>query len=77
VFQIAVIIINYNFEQFTIELIESILKHSAKDLKYQIIVVDNASKLKSFTKLKKHLSQYPLGCLRLSDYDAGVYRGVL
>jgi len=59
VFQIAVIIINYNFEQFTIDLIESILKHSAKDLKYQIIVVDNASKLKSFTKLKKHLSQYP------------------
>lgn len=77
VLQIAVIIINYNFEQFTIGLIESILKHTAKDLKYQIIVVDNASEKKSFEKLQNHMSQYrEKGHIRLVSSDINTGFGV-
>ena len=57
-YQIAIIIINYNFENFTIQLIESISRHTIKNLNYQIIVVDNASDKDSFNKLKAYLNKF-------------------
>ena len=57
-FQVAIIIINYNFEEFTIGLIKSILKYTSKDLSYQIIVVDNASDRECFNKLETFLNQF-------------------
>ena len=57
-FQVAIIIVNYNFEQLTIRLIKSILKYTSKDLIYQIIVVDNASKRASFNKLESFLKKF-------------------
>ena len=57
-YQIAIIIINYNFENFTIQLIESISRHTIKNLNYQIIIVDNASDKDSFNKLQAYLNQF-------------------
>ena len=73
-FQVAIIIVNYNFEQLTIGLIKSILKYTSKDLIYQIIVVDNASKRASFNKLESFLKQFKLReniqCIR-SEINTG------
>lgn len=57
-FEVAIIIVNYNFEEFTFGLIKSILKYTSKDLNYQIIVVDNASERESFDKLESFLKQF-------------------
>ncbi|MBK6547997.1 MAG: hypothetical protein IPG15_06115 [Arcobacter sp.] len=40
---ISFITINYNSSQYTISLVESIIKNSS-DILYEIIIVDNASK---------------------------------
>ena len=73
-FQVAIIIVNYNFEQLTIGLIKSILKYTSKDLIYQIIIVDNASKRGSFNKLESFLKQLKvqenIQCIR-SEINAG------
>tara|TARA_A100000164_G_scaffold118651_1_gene104731 strand:+ start:499 stop:1452 length:954 start_codon:yes stop_codon:yes gene_type:complete len=73
-FQVAIIIVNYNFEQLTIGLIKSILKYTSKDLIYQIIVVDNASNKASFNKLESFLKQFKvqenIQCIR-SEINAG------
>lgn len=58
VYQVAIIIINYNFEEFTIGLIESILKYTSKEMRYEIIVVDNASEAESYDKLETYLKQF-------------------
>lgn len=52
-YDIAVIIINYNSSQFTINAIGSIIKTISKDLKYQIIVIDNASKYEDYLLLEQ------------------------
>ncbi|MEK9609428.1 MAG: glycosyltransferase, partial [Flavobacteriaceae bacterium] len=57
-YQVAIIIINYNFEEFTIGLIESILKYTSKEMRYEIIVVDNASEAESYEKLETYLKQF-------------------
>src|SRR5690606_33932867 len=54
-YDIAVIIINYNSSQFTINAIDSIVKTTSKDLNYQIIVIDNASKYEDFLLLQKEI----------------------
>ena len=47
-YDIAIIIINYNSSEFTIKCVESILKHTAAELSYQIVIVDNASQNEDF-----------------------------
>jgi len=58
-YDIAVIIINYNSSQFTINAIDSIVKTTSKDLNYQIIVIDNASKYEDFLSLQKEIKDTP------------------
>lgn len=53
-FDIAVIIINYNSSKLTQECIESILEKTSKVLSIQIIVVDNCSEQKDYAVLKKY-----------------------
>ena len=52
---ISFITINYNSSQYTIGLVESIIKNSS-DILYEIIIVDNASKKDDLFKLKNFVS---------------------
>ena len=53
-FDIAVIIINYNSSKLTQECVESILEKTSKALSIQIIVVDNCSEQKDYSVLKNY-----------------------
>ncbi|QKF72665.1 glycosyltransferase, family 2 [Aliarcobacter faecis] len=53
---ISFITINYNSSSFTIELINSILIQT-KDIKYEIIIVDNASKYEDLNNLKEFIKE--------------------
>ncbi|NNC51148.1 MAG: glycosyltransferase family 2 protein [Flaviramulus sp.] len=54
-FDVTVIIINYNTTDYTVNCIESILKHTSKSLKCQYLIVDNASKSENYYNLKKYV----------------------
>ena len=64
-FDIAVIIINYNSSKLTIECIKSILEKTSETINYQIIVVDNCSEIKDFENLKKCISTINFKDLKL------------
>ena len=49
--QVSVIIINYNSHGFTTSCIQSLRKHTAAGLSYEIIVVDNNSELEDYEQL--------------------------
>jgi GT2 family glycosyltransferase len=51
-FDIAVILINYNSSNHSINCIKSIIKETSKDINYQIIIVDNCSKTEEYLNLK-------------------------
>lgn len=55
IFDVSIIIINYNTEKHTINCIESILKHTSVNLACQYIVVDNGSEAKSYLALKTYI----------------------
>ncbi|GAB1856627.1 glycosyltransferase family 2 protein [Flavobacteriaceae bacterium MHTCC 0001] len=54
-YDIAVVLINYNSSDFTLNAIDSIRKNTPKTLDYEIIVVDNASKYEDFKLLNDKL----------------------
>ena len=49
--QISIITVNYNSSDFTIKLYESIKANTAKNIKYELIIVDNASEEDEIKKL--------------------------
>ncbi|CAN1524221.1 COG1216 Predicted glycosyltransferases [Flavobacteriaceae bacterium] len=51
-FDIAIILINYNSSKHTINCIESIIDKTSKILSYQIIITDNCSEKEDYLKLK-------------------------
>ena len=51
-FQVAVILINYNSSQYTLDCINSIRTRTTLDLRYQIIVIDNASRVEEFREIE-------------------------
>lgn len=51
-FDIAIILINYNSSQHSINCINSIVEKTSEDVNYQIIVVDNCSKEEDYLQLK-------------------------
>lgn len=51
-FRVAVILVNYNSSRFTADCISSILKETSPEFSFQIIVVDNASRLEDIETLK-------------------------
>ncbi len=55
-YDVSVIIINYNASEFSIKCIKSILKHTSTSLKYEIIIVDNASKNEDYQNLKTYIN---------------------
>ena len=57
-YDIAVILINYNSSDFTIDCILSILQQSKSDLSYGVVVIDNASEKEDYRNLHDGLSQF-------------------
>jgi GT2 family glycosyltransferase len=53
-YDVAVILINYNSSFHSINCINSILEHTSKTLNYQIIISDNASEEKDYLHLKEY-----------------------
>ncbi len=51
-FDVAVIILNYNASEFTIQCVESIIEYTSPEVKYEIIIVDNNSEEEEISKLK-------------------------
>ncbi|QKJ64403.1 glycosyltransferase family 2 protein [Flavobacterium sp. M31R6] len=54
---VAVILINYNSSEHSINCIHSILKNTSDRLNFQIIITDNASEEKDYLNLKKFCDQ--------------------
>lgn len=67
---VAIIIINYNSGDFTLECVSSILFQTSKSIKYQIIIVDNASRQDELLKLKD-LDANPLIKILYSPVNLG------
>ncbi len=55
---ISIITINYNTSNLTLNLVKSIIEQTAKNISYEIIIVDNCSKIEDYKNLKKILSEY-------------------
>jgi GT2 family glycosyltransferase len=51
-FDIAIILINYNSSEHSINCIRSIIEKTSKDINYQIIITDNCSEKEDYFKLK-------------------------
>lgn len=51
-FDIAVILINYNSSEHSIKCIRSIIDKTSKNIRYQIIITDNCSEREDYLKLK-------------------------
>jgi GT2 family glycosyltransferase len=56
---VGVIIINYNNAALTIDCLYSLIEKTHPELIYKIVVVDNASKLADYQKLRKALDESP------------------
>jgi GT2 family glycosyltransferase len=54
----SIIIINYNTSQLTFDCIKSIYETTPKDFKFEVIVVDNASKYEDYLELKDEISLF-------------------
>ena len=56
-FDIAVILINYNSSEHTINCIRSIIENTDNSLNYQIIITDNCSEKEDYLKLKSFCNE--------------------
>ncbi|WP_299278143.1 glycosyltransferase family 2 protein [uncultured Psychroserpens sp.] len=54
---VSCILINYNTSQYTIDCIKSIIENTRDTISYEIIVIDNASKLDDYKTLKTGVDQ--------------------
>ncbi len=72
-FDIAVVLINYNSARYSIDCIESIVKETSAALNYQIIVTDNNSQIDDYRALQKFLAEknYPHVELHRSRINTG------
>lgn len=57
-YDVAVILINYNSSDFTIECISSIISETQDGLSYGVVIVDNASETEDYANLIDKLSQF-------------------
>lgn len=72
-FDIAVILINYNSSEHSINCIRSIIEKTSKSLNYQIIITDNCSEKEDYLKLKSFCEEakYPNLELHRSHINTG------
>ncbi|AXB57221.1 glycosyltransferase family 2 protein [Flavobacterium fluviale] len=64
-FDIAIILINYNSSDHSINCIRSIIEKTSKNINYQIIITDNCSKQEDYLKLKLFCEETGLNNLKL------------
>ena len=69
-FDIAVILINYNSTEHTINCVNSIIEKTSQNISYQIIITDNCSEKDEYLKLKSH-------CDSLEDGNIKLYRNTI
>jgi GT2 family glycosyltransferase len=76
-FDVAVILINYNSSQLSIDCIKSIYEKTSKDLKFQVIITDNCSEKRDFEHLKNFYDNAYLPNLKLlkNPINSGFGRG--
>ena len=55
-FEVAVIIINYNSSDYTLQCVNSIIEKTNSELNYQIVIVDNASEMEDFLQLQSNIN---------------------
>lgn len=72
-FDIAVILINYNSSEHSINCIRSIIEKTSKNLNYQIIITDNCSEKEDYMKLKSFCDEVEFSNLELhrSNINSG------
>ncbi len=70
-YDVAVIIINYNSTDYTLECIAEVVNKTSDGLAYQVIVVDNNSKLSAYKKLKDNFPKAPHISLHRSPVNTG------
>lgn len=72
---ISFITINYNSSDLTNELIKTILDFTSKELSYEIIVVDNASRSEELSKLESYLAEFENVILVKNKINSGFANG--
>ena len=70
-FDIAVIIINYNTSYYTLKCIKSVIEKTDSSVAYQIIVVDNNSNLDDYKNLKSNFPKDKNISLHRSNINTG------
>lgn len=64
-FDIAVILINYNSTEHTINCVNSIIEKTSQNISYQIIITDNCSEKDEYLKLKSYCDSLQNGTIKL------------
>jgi len=70
-YDIAIIIINYNTSSYTLKCITSVVEKTKINISYQIIVVDNNSKVEDYNHLKSNFPKSNNISLRRSVINTG------
>lgn len=70
-YDVAVLIINYNTARYTLECVEAVKAQTSSDVSYQIIVVDNASETLDFHTLQTHFPKAENCSLHRSIINTG------
>jgi hypothetical protein len=70
-YDVAVIIINYNSTEYTLECIAEVIDKTRSNLAFQVIVVDNNSELLEYKKLKDNFPKAPHISLHRSNINTG------
>lgn len=68
---VAVIIINYNTSTFTLQCIDTVISHTSAEISYEIIVVDNNSRLEDYKNLKQNFPRKENIQLHRSNINTG------
>nr|WP_322625795.1 glycosyltransferase family 2 protein [uncultured Flavobacterium sp.] len=82
-FDVAVIIVNYNSSKYTVECIQSVIEKTDKSINYQVIVVDNASAYADYLAVKdgiENITSIPIKLIRSrinTGFGGGNMAGVL
>ena len=63
-YQVAVILINYNSSQYTLDCVNSIFARTSRDLHFQVIVVDNDSRIEEYEMLESLRSKQDIEVFR-------------
>lgn len=71
--KIAVIIINYNSNEFTLNCVKSIITKTSPNLDYQITIIDNASEYSDYLDLEEKIKSISFSNLKLirSKFNTG------